>query len=383
MTRTLHHLERLISFASITNGYNLQVIDYICEILLDSGFDTYRVPDESGEKSGIFASLGPGGPGGLMLSGHTDVVPVAGQNWSSDPFSLRRDGTRVYGRGTTDMKGFIASMLSLAEHAKGQKLSQPLKMAFSYDEEIGCVGISEMLPHLATTIGTPNMCIVGEPTSMQLALGHKGKMALRAVCTGQAGHSADAPEFINALHLAGDFMHALRQIQQDLRQSGARDDGYNVAYSTVHIGKLSGGVALNIVPDQAIVDFEIRALPGDSIDEVASRIRAAASEISANAREQYPIADIVICTQNRYPGLDANPGDPAARIVTSMLPEAALPIKVSFGTEAGHFAKLGISTVVCGPGSMVQGHKPDEFIELDQLDKCDVFLHKMLVYLQK
>jgi acetylornithine deacetylase len=365
MSRTLEHLERLVGFQSITDRPNAGIVDYIEGVLRGAGADVARICDASGAKSGLFAVLGPRGPGGVMLSGHVDVVPVEGQAWSSDPFTLRRDGGRVYGRGTADMKGFLAAMLSAAEAAGAG--GAPLKLAFSWDEEIGCAGIPVMLERLEETIGAPEICIVGEPTEMRIALGHKGKVALRARCAGQAGHSADAPDYVNALHGAAEFIAALRAEQALLQREGARDDGYGTPFSTVHAGVMRGGRALNIVPDEAEILFEIRNLAADDPGAIIARLEAGAARIGG----------VEIERTGGYPGLESAADGAAARLCRALLPEAALT-RVSYGTEAGHFAARGISSVVCGPGAMAQGHKADEFIALDQLSQCDAMLARLL-----
>lgn len=365
MSRTLEHLERLVGFASVTDEPNAEIVDYIEAMLRAAGAETHRIFDASGTRSGLFAVTGEGGPGGVMLSGHVDVVPTEGQAWTSDPFRLRRGDGRVYGRGTADMKGFLAAMLNAAETAGAG--GARLKLAFSWDEEIGCRGIPVMLEQLDETIGAPEICIVGEPTEMQIALGHKGKVALRARCTGQAGHSADAPDHVNALHLAAEFIGALRSEQDRLARDGTRDEGYGTPMSTVHAGVMRGGRALNIVPDAAEILFEIRNLAADDPAAIIARLEAEARRIGG----------IEIERTGGYPGLESDADGPAARLCRALLPGAAFT-KVSYGTEAGHFAAHRIAAVVCGPGAMAQGHKADEFITLDQLDQCDRMLARVL-----
>ena len=209
MTQTLDILDRLIAFPTVSAASNLELIGYVDDFFKKRRFETHRVPDETGEKVGLYAALGPTDKPGILLSGHTDVVPVEGQDWTRDPFRLTRDGARVYGRGTTDMKGYLACVMAAADRATAIDLAEPLKIAFSYDEEIGCVGIRQMIGALDSTISRPRMCFVGEPTGMQVAIGHKGKTALRAVCRGENGHSALAPKFLNALYLAADFVTAV------------------------------------------------------------------------------------------------------------------------------------------------------------------------------
>ncbi|NOR30739.1 MAG: acetylornithine deacetylase [Sulfitobacter sp.] len=381
MTQTLDILERLISFDTVSAKSNLALIDYVQSFLADRGFQVHRVPDASGQKAGLFAVLGPAGKG-VMLSAHSDVVPVAGQEWTRDPFRLNVDGGRAYGRGTTDMKGYLASMLALADRASKTTLVEPLKIALSYDEEVGCVGIQHMIGDLERTIGAPRACFVGEPTEMQVAVGHKGKAALRAVFRGQGGHSALAPKFLNALHIAGDFLAELRKVQDTLAMVGARDEAYDIPYSTVHVGQLSGGTALNIVPDHAEMIFEYRHLPADLPQDILERIQNGASKVLAPYLRHFPNAAIEIDPYNAYPGLDVPPDADVVRMA-QRLAQTNSTTKVAFGTEAGFFDALGIPTVVCGPGSMEgQGHKPDEFVTLDQLALCDGMMDRLLAQLE-
>lgn len=379
MTQTLDILEKLVGFPTVSARSNHDIIDYIQEFLSCRGFALHRITDPTGTKAGLFASIGPPAQG-IMLSAHTDVVPIEGQNWSKAPFKLTLQDGRAYGRGTTDMKGYLACMLALADRASRAKLSEPLKLSFSYDEEIGCVGIKHMIGQLQECIGLPRACFVGEPTEMRLAIGHKGKAALRATCHGQSGHSALAPQFINALHLATDFVSALRDLQQDLAQNGAQDADYSIPYSTVHVGKITGGIALNIVPDRATVDFEYRHLAADNPDDLRAKINAAAEAVAGNHPDAQS-AGIDIDQYNAYPGLAV---DESSSIVAlaKKLAKTNRVTKVAFGTEAGYFAGLGIPTIVCGPGSMQgQGHKPDEYISLAQLEACDGMMDRVLAEL--
>ena len=382
MTTTEEILDRLISLPTVSADSNLAVIGFIENFLSSRGFKTHRILDETGTKAGLFARLGPADRPGVMLSGHTDVVPVAGQAWTKDPFKMARDGSRLYGRGTTDVKGFVACMLSAADRATEMSLAQPLKLAFSWDEEVGCIGIPQMLPKLESCIGKPSLCIVGEPTYMQIALGHKGKVVLRATCHGTNGHSAMAPDYLNAIHLAADFIGKLRVIQSDLAMAGGRDADYGIPYATVHVGKITGGTALNIVPERAVVDFEIRYPATQSAAAIRATIAAAASVVAASWREAFPGARIEVETLNAYPGLSTAPDGPEVSLMKRFVPEAGLT-KVSFGTEGGYYAGAGVPTLVCGPGSMDQGHKPDEFIETSQLAACDAMCDRILQHLSE
>jgi len=374
---TVEILEKLVGFDTVSARSNLELIDYVTDYLAARGFSVRRIEDPSGAKAGLYAETGPDGPG-VLLSAHTDVVPVEGQPWTRDPFRLTREGDKVYGRGTTDMKGYVASVLALADRAAQADLREPLKIALSYDEEVGCVGIQQMLDQLAPMAGRPRACFVGEPTEMQVAIGHKGKAALRAVCHGQNGHSALAPQFVNALHLAADFVIALRTLQDDFARNGARDMAYAVPYTTVHIGKLSGGMALNIVPDHAELTFEYRHLAADRAEDILTRIQEAADRVTRPYQTAWDGARIEVEQYNAYPGLDVQDSSPVIAYAQK-LAQRNDTTKVAFGTEAGFFDGLGIPTVVCGPGSMEgQGHKPDEYLTLQQLNDCDAMMDRIL-----
>ena len=374
---TLKLLDRLIGFPTVSSASNLALIGWAEEYLRGLGFRCFRITGKTPENAGIFASVGPEGPGGVLLSAHSDVVPVDGQTWTRPPFSLTQVGGRLYGRGTTDMKGFLASALAAAAQAARRPLREPFKLAISYDEEVGCLGIRQMVGQLATTVGLPRLCIVGEPTGLRVATGHQGKVALTARFTGVTGHSAMAPDYLNALHLAADFVQALRAEQDRLTAEGAQDRDYDIPWSTLHVGKLGGGRALNIVPDQAQAEFELRHLAADHPEEILARLQARCAQIVGPLRLRFPTAAIRFEQVNAYPGLDTAPGHPAVAEVMALAGGAATT-KVGYGTEAGFFAGLGIPTLVCGPGSMDQGHKPDEFIEVRQLAACDAMLARLV-----
>ncbi|TPW27217.1 acetylornithine deacetylase [Martelella alba] len=375
---TLNHLEKLIGFPSVCTAANYtDIADYIIDHLTGIGFCCHRLSDPSGTRAGVFATSHPESAGGVMLSAHLDVVPVDGQPWRFAPFAVTERDGRLYGRGSCDMKGFAAAALAAADKASGMILHQPLKLAFSYDEELGCIGIANMIDELDATIGKPAICIVGEPTRMQPVIGHKGKTSYRVTFKGMAGHSASAPKFLNALHPAGDFLTILQQVQADLEQHGAQDAAYGIPFSTVHAGLFSGGTALNIVPDKAVMEFEIRHLAGEKPEDILARIAAAAGKLEEKYRSQFGQCSIVITNTNAYPGFDAKPDDPAVEMVAATGGKGTCG-KVDFGTEAGFFQSAGIATVVCGPGDMAQGHKADEFVELSQLEACDAMLAGVL-----
>ncbi len=382
--RTLEILERLVAFPTVSATSNLTLIDYVEDLLKTAGFETYRLPDPALAKSGLMARIGgagSSGAGGLLLSAHSDVVPVEGQSWTRPPFELTREETRLYGRGTTDMKGYLAAMLSLAERAGKAPPAQALMLSISYDEEVGCQGIRKMMPGIEALGWQPELCIVGEPTAMRPAIGHKGKAAFIANCQGTAGHSSLAPRFVNALHLASDFLSLLRQAQRDYASSGDRDLAYDVPYSTVHAGRMQGGTALNIVPDQAEIEFELRNLPADRPDAFLAQLKRQCAALSAQWRGVDGAASIQITQTNAYPGLEVAPDSKAVARVAALCGWDET-IKVAFGTEAGFFAQLGIPTVVCGPGDMAgQGHKADEYLDVAQLAACDQMMDRVLASL--
>lgn len=377
---TLDILEKLIAFDTVSSKSNLPLIAYVEDFLRQRGFDIIRIPDDTGQKAGLYASIGPPGKG-ILLSAHTDVVPVEGQSWTTDPFRLTRIGDRLHGRGTCDMKGYLAAMLHAADKAAKTALSAPLKLSISYDEEVGCVGIQHMKQTLAHLIGQPELCIVGEPTEMHVATGHKGKASYRATCLGSEGHSALAPLFANALYMATDLAQTLRNLQIEYADNEHHDDAYEIPYSTVHLGKLNGGNALNIVPKTAHLEFEFRHLVADPIETFEANVIKAAKDISARFQRHASHASIQIEPTAGYPGLDVDADDEGVKLAQKMA-MCSQTTKVSFGTEAGIFADLGAPTIVCGPGSMRhQGHQPDEYLEFRQLLDCEAMLDRVVQHI--
>ncbi|WP_411036946.1 acetylornithine deacetylase [Shinella sp. BYT-45] len=372
-------LARLVAEPTVSRTSNLALLDYVEGLLRPAGARIERFFHPDGSRASLWVTIGPHGPGGVVLSGHTDVVPVDGQDWSTDPFTLTERDGRLYGRGAADMKGFVAASLRAALAAASRPLKRPLHLALSYDEEIGCIGVRGMIEALAARPERPALCIVGEPTGMRIATGHKGKLALRACCHGQEGHSALAPNALNALHLGAAFITALQARQEEISLTGRRDPGYDIPYSTIHAGMMRGGTALNIVPNACEIDFEIRNIAEDAAEDILAGIEADAETIAAPHRNRFPMACIEIERVSGYPGLDTRPDAPAVRLLNRILGEDGAMLKVAFGTEGGLFhQELGISTAVCGPGSMEQGHKPDEFVSSDQLARCDAMLARLV-----
>ena len=371
-------LERLLAFDTVSSRPNMALMTYVKGLLEEAGLAVTLVPDAEGGKANLYASTGPAGAGGVMLSGHTDVVPVEGQTWTKPPFALTEADGRYYGRGSADMKGFVACAIVAMLDAAKRPLKVPLHLALSYDEEIGCMGVRSLIDLLETAPVKPRFCIVGEPTGMQVATGHKGKVALRATCTGREGHSALAPMALNALHLAADFIGAVRRLQAEVAATGLKDGDYDVPYSTLHVGKMSGGVQVNIVPNHAVLDFEIRSLAGEDVAGLIRRLEAEAEAIVAPLRAEFPEAAIKVERLWDYPGL-GTPSDAAVVNFVKGLTGANGTIKVAFGTEGGLFdQRLGVPTVICGPGSMAQGHKPDEYVSVEQMDRCQAMLAELV-----
>ena len=375
-------LERLMAFDTVSSRPNRALMDYVAELLAGAGIASVLVPDAGGGKANLWATVGPEGVGGVMLSGHTDVVPVEGQAWTKPPFALTEADGRFYGRGAADMKGFVACAIAAMLDAARRPLKVPLHLALSYDEEIGCMGVRSLIDMLEGAPVRPRFCIVGEPTAMQVATGHKGKVALRATCVGREGHSALAPLALNALHLAADFIGVIRRVQARIAAEGPFDGDYDVPYTTVHAGKMQGGVQVNIVPNRATVDFEIRSLAGVDVGALIGELREGAEAIVTPLRAGFPEAEIRVERLWDYPGL-GTPTDAAVVNFVKGLTGANGTIKVAFGTEGALFdARLGVPTVICGPGSMAQGHKPDEFVSVEQMDRCEAMLAGLLVWLQ-
>jgi acetylornithine deacetylase len=368
-------LARLVAMPTVSRTPNTELIDFATSTLIEAGFTVRHVEAGTGRRN-LFASIGPANGAGVILSGHTDVVPVAGQAWSSNPFELvERDGL-LFGRGTADMKGFIACVLNAATKAHHHDLKLPLHIALSCDEEIGCVGVRPLLAALGADDLRAGLCLIGEPTSMAVATSHKGKIAARATCIGREAHSGLATQGLNAIHLATDLVNALRDYQRELLALADLQELFEIPYSTIHVGKIAGGVALNIVPAHCTVEFEIRNLPNVEAAALLARIRDDAKKILARYAD-FPEARIEIEETGGYPGLHT----PTHWVsdVTAIFGGQADRVGLSFGTEAGLFREaFGFPTLVCGPGSMDQGHKPDEYIAVEQLERCDAMLDRLL-----
>lgn len=368
-------LERLIGFDTTSYKSNLPLINYVKQYLDHENIDIVINHNEEHNKANLFITTGPKDKAGVLLSGHTDVVPVEGQAWDTDPFeAITKDG-KIYGRGTADMKGFIACALVAIKQAADKELSYPLHLCLSYDEEIGCVGVRGILDQISQLIVAPRIVIIGEPTLMKVATSHKGKSVFQVSFFGEEGHSALAPNFKNAIHMASQFVQSLIYSQDTIAKEGKQDTGFDIPYSTIHVGKISGGEAINIVPNLCQLHYEIRNLAEEGIEDIQQLIL---EEFNKQTFADY--CDIK--TVNQYPGLLTKPQEPEVKTVQSLLSEPASTTKISFGTEGGLFQQLFDSPIiVCGPGSIEAAHKPNEYIAIDQLKSCNTFLHKLIATL--
>lgn len=373
-------LERLIGFATISRDSNLDMIEFIREYLDELGVECELFYNAERTKANLFATIGPRERGGIVLSGHTDVVPVEGQAWTVDPFRLTERDGRLYGRGAADMKGYIASVLAAVPGLRERELKLPVHLAFSYDEEVGCLGVRPMLAELAQRAHKPALCLIGEPTELKPVLGHKGKLAMRCQVKGAPCHSAYAPYGVNAIQYAARMIGRLEEIGEQLAQPEHHDERFDPPFSTVQTGVINGGRALNIVPAECEFDFEVRALPGFDANRVADQLQTyAQDELLPKMRAVKSDTDIRFQSLSAYPGLATSPDSEAARLL-ALLSGSTEYGTVAFGTEGGLFDEAGIPTVVCGPGSMDQGHKPDEFVTVAQLRECDVMLARLADY---
>lgn len=375
---TIDILSRLVAFDTVSARSNLALIDWIADYLERLGFRIERVPTEDGRKANLFASIGPEAGAGYVLSGHTDVVPVDDQVWSADPFRLRREAGRLYGRGTTDMKGFLAVCLAKAQAMSTTRLSRPLHFAFSHDEEVGCVGVRRLLRHLVGSGRQFAGCFVGEPTGMDVVSGHKGKSNTRVTVRGLACHSSLAPDGVNAVEYAAAFAGAVRALGQSLRASGRRDPLFDVPHSTAHVGVLRGGTALNVVPESAELLFELRTVPGDDAAALLAGLRDyAGQELEPSMKALHPGAGFHFDTYAESPALD-NPADAEIVSLAKALTGRNSHRKVAFMTEAGLFQAAGIPAVVIGPGAIAQAHTADEWVAESELVQCEAFVDRLI-----
>ena len=380
-TTSIEMIRKLVAFPTVSRESNLDLIDFVREYLKPYDADVRLTFDDDKRKANLFATLGPrkgGMSGGIVLSGHTDVVPVQGQAWDTDPFTLLEREGRLYGRGTSDMKGFISVVLALLPEFVARGLKSPVHLAFSYDEEVGCIGVGRMIADLKAAGIQPQSCIVGEPTLMKPVIAHKGKKSYRATVRGLAAHSAYAPSGVNAVEAAAEAVAYLKRMARRHRDSGPYDRGFDVAHTTVHTGVLRGGTALNIVPHECSFDFEFRHLPGDDPEKLIAEFKAyIAKTLEPEMRAVFKDAGFDIQLMSQIPALDNSAETEVVALAQRLSGNTEIG-KVSYGTEGSQFQGAGIPTVICGPGSIEQAHKPNEFVSLEQIAQSEVFLRGLM-----
>ncbi|WP_319633679.1 acetylornithine deacetylase [Pelagibius marinus] len=370
-------IDRLIAFDTTSRNSNLELIHYVRDYLADLGVTANLVHDAEGGKANLYATLGPTDRPGIALSGHTDVVPIDNQDWTRDPWQVSEHDGRLFGRGTCDMKSFIAVALAHAPRFLEAGLQTPVHLCFSYDEEVGCKGVPSLLDFLAGQPVKPAMCVVGEPTDMKVVTGHKGKRSVCCHVRGKEAHSSLAPYGVNAVNAAARVVGHLADMAARKAEEGPFDPDFDVPYTTVHTGTIEGGTQLNIVPGHCRFEFEFRYLPQDDPDALLGEVKRFAEESVAPAmREIDPATGFSWEELSSFPGLDLAPGAEVVELAKA-LSGGNDTGKVAFGTEAGLFDQRGIPTVVCGPGSIDQAHKPDEFVTLEQVALCERFMDRL------
>ena len=375
LDQTKDILGKLVSFDTTSRNSNIPIIDFIEDYLGLHGVAATRVPDETGEKSSLFATIGPEGERGIGLSGHTDVVPVDGQDWETDPFQMVEKDGKLFGRGTCDMKGFLACVLAKVPDYTAQALTLPSHVVFSYDEEVGCTGVRPMIGEMGKTIVKPRMVIVGEPTTMTVVDAHKGPVRWSVDVTGRPAHSSLAPLGVNSIAAAAELIGELGRIEQDLKIA-PYDERFMPPYTTLQVTEIKGGAASNIVPEHTWFGWEIRAMPGVDPDAIEARLRAKADALLPAMREVAPEADIVIQRTNDVPAFAADPSG-AALAAALKLAGQNETFAVSYATEASLFERAGAPSVVCGPGDIAQAHTANEWIRIEELEKCLTFLDRV------
>jgi acetylornithine deacetylase len=376
LSRALQLIERLVGFDTESSKSNLPLIEFVEDYLRQLSVPFERVPNADGNKAAIFATVGPMSDGGIVLSGHTDVVPVAGQSWTSDPFAVRRDGTRLYGRGTCDMKGFDAICLAMVPEFRRAQLKRPVHLLFSYDEEVTCEGPLDTIRRFGADLPIPGAVIVGEPTNMEVADTHKSVSTYHTHVRGHEAHSSKPFLGVSAVHIGCELVTELTRIGEEFARAGDPSGRFEPAWSTVHVGTISGGSARNILAKDCKFHWEFRGLPGVPLRAALEHFDARVEQVRATRLKDFPDTFIETKIEVEVPGLASDAGSPAEALALR-LTRSNRTIAVPFATEAGQFQSAGIPTVVCGPGNVNQAHQPDEFIEIAEIEKCIGFLRAL------
>lgn len=371
-------LDRLIGFDTTSRESNLGLIEWVRDWLKGQGVAARLTYDAAGRKANLFATIGTGNRPGIVLSGHTDVVPVDGQPWNFDPFTATIKGDRIYGRGTADMKSYLAVALAMTPRFLAAPLRAPVHLALSYDEEVGCIGVRGMLADLAAAGITPGGCVVGEPTSMRVVVAQKGMHVYRCRVLGREAHSALTTQGVNAIEYAAKLIVYIRHMADRMRELEPRGHGFDVPFTTLQTGTVRGGTAHNIVPRECEFQFEFRYLPGADPDALIGEIESyAASVLEPEMRRVASDAGIEIGRTVDVPGFDAEEDHGLADLARA-LTRNDVGGGVAYATEAGLFQQAGIPSIICGPGSIGQAHKPDEFITMEQIALCESFMERLI-----
>lgn len=374
--RSMDMLRRLVAFDTTSRNSNLELIDFVRNHLDGFGIASQLVPDATGKKANLYATIGPQDVPGICLSGHTDVVPVDGQNWSSDPWQITEKDGLLYGRGTCDMKGFLAVVLSWVGKFSAGELKTPAHLLLSYDEEVGCLGVRGALAKMKEMEIKPKGCLIGEPTDMKVSTAHKGKKSMRCHVHGHECHSSLAPKGVNAVEYAAEVIAYLKSMARRFEAEGPYDPDYDVAWTTVHTGIVQGGTALNIVPKDCRFDFEFRHLPQVDPESLLAEVQGFAAKLEAEMKKVAPDSGFSWQQISAFPGLNT-PEGAEITVLAKALAQANATTKVAFGTEAGLIQQAGIPAVICGPGSIDQAHKPDEYVALSQLALCEAYMDRL------
>lgn len=383
LTEAKHVLSELVAYPSISADSNVAIIDFLAAALQASGAQVWTEPDATGQKLNLFATIGPDSPGGVILSGHTDVVPVADQPWSTDPFILTERDGKLYGRGSCDMKGFIAACVTMAPVFATCDLQVPVHFAFTYDEEIGCFGAQALAASLVARGLRPAAAIIGEPTMMQLIDGHKGCYEYTTWVTGREGHGSSPDLGVNAVEYAARFTLKLIELRERLKAMAPEDCPFEPPHTTINPGMLAGGSAHNIIPGKARIDWEMRPVQASDAEFVKSELARFVAEEALPAMQAVdPASSIYTDIVAEVAGLVREQDNPARDLVMELTGANGAGL-VPFGTEAGLFQAIGIPSVICGPGAIAQAHKPDEYLAIDQLSQCLQFLDRLAVRMER
>lgn len=381
---TMAEIATLVGFDTTSRDSNLPLIQHIVDRLAAVGIEPVVLPSSDGTKANLLATFPAADgtvAGGVVLSAHTDVVPVDGQSWSSEPFTPEVREGRLYARGSADMKSFLGVVVAKLPEIAQATLAEPIHLAFSYDEEVGCVGAIDLVDEIVRRGLTPRGCVVGEPTSMRIVRGHKSMNVFRVDVRGVAAHSSLTPQGENAVVAAAELVRFVQGVADELRERGPFDDGYVVPFTTVSVNRIDGGIAINTIPAECTVHFEFRALTTVDHEALVERFRAECRRIEAGMRERHPGARVELTTTAAAPGVDTS-ADAEIVALAAAWGGIASDAKVTYGTEAGLFANAGIPSVVCGPGDIAQAHAPDEFIELEQIAECERFIDRLIAGLR-